>query len=123
MIDRVLLDRVLVLTVLVLTVLVLTVILVPELFKKVRETPGKKIHQGSSKSELGCPSYDRKTKKPLEIHRKSLGILGFGGPGGGFGGPGGGFFSTGSSSGLPLLLPVLKTTARTTQTTTRTTKS
>ena len=33
---------------------------------------------------------------------------GFGGPGGGFGGPGGGFFSTGSSSGLPLLLPVLK---------------
>ena len=31
-----------------------------------------------------------------------------GGPGGGFGGPGGGFFSTGSSSGLPLLLPVLK---------------
>ena len=32
----------------------------------------------------------------------------FGGPGGGFGGPGGGFFSTGSSSGLPLLLPVLK---------------
>ena len=24
------------------------------------------------------------------------------------GGPGGGFFSTGSSSGLPLLLPVLK---------------
>ena len=33
---------------------------------------------------------------------------GFGGPGGGFGGPGDGFFSTGSSSGLPLLLPVLK---------------
>ena len=33
---------------------------------------------------------------------------GFGGPGGGFGGPGGGFLSTGSSSGLPLLLPVLK---------------
>ena len=35
-------------------------------------------------------------------------MLGFGGPGGGFGGPGGVFFSTGSSSGLPLLLPVLK---------------
>ena len=33
---------------------------------------------------------------------------GFGGPGGGFGGPGGGFFSTGSSSGLPLLLLLLK---------------
>ena len=33
---------------------------------------------------------------------------GFGGPGGGFSGPGGGFFSTGRSSGLPLLLPVLK---------------
>ena len=31
-----------------------------------------------------------------------------GGPGGVFGGPGGGVFSTGSSSGLPLLLPVLK---------------
>ena len=29
-------------------------------------------------------------------------------PGSGFGGPGGVFFSTGSSSGLPLLLPVLK---------------
>ena len=35
-------------------------------------------------------------------------LLDFGGPGGGFGGPGGAFFSTGSSSGLPLLLPVLK---------------
>ena len=35
-------------------------------------------------------------------------FFGFGGPGGGFGAPGGGFFSTGSSSGLPLLLPVLK---------------
>ena len=33
---------------------------------------------------------------------------GVGGPGGGFGGPGGIFFSTGTSSGLPLLLPVLK---------------
>ena len=33
---------------------------------------------------------------------------GFGGPGGGFGGPGGVFFSTGRSSGLPLLLPMLK---------------
>ena len=33
---------------------------------------------------------------------------GSGGPEVGFGGPGGGFFSTGSSSGLPLLLPVLK---------------
>ena len=32
----------------------------------------------------------------------------FGCPGGGFGGPGGGFLSTGSSSGLPLLLPILK---------------
>ena len=35
-------------------------------------------------------------------------VVGLGGPGGVFGGPGGGFFSTGSSSGLPLLLPVLK---------------
>ena len=47
----------------------------------------------------------------------------FGGPGVGFGGPGGGFFSTGSSSGLPLLLQVLKTTARTTNTTPRTTQT
>ena len=73
---------------------VFSVILVPELFKKVRETPGKNVHQVSSKSELGCPSYDRKTKKvrkSLEIPRKSLGILGFGDPGGGLGGPGGGF--------------------------------
>ena len=35
-------------------------------------------------------------------------FVALGGPGGGLGGPGGGFFSTGSSSGLPLLLPVLK---------------
>ena len=33
---------------------------------------------------------------------------GSGGPGVGLGGPGGVFLSTGSSSGLPLLLPVLK---------------
>ena len=37
-------------------------ILVPELFRKVRETPGRNFHQVSSKSELGRPSYDRKTK-------------------------------------------------------------
>ena len=41
-----------------------------------------------------------------EISRKFPGNVR--GPGSGFGGPGGGFFSTGSSSGLPLLLPVLK---------------
>ena len=33
--------------------------MVPELFKKVRETPGKSFHQVSSKSELKCPSYDQ----------------------------------------------------------------
>ena len=38
-----------------------SVILVPELFRKVRETPGKKIHQVSSKSEVLGPSYDQKT--------------------------------------------------------------
>ena len=35
-------------------------------------------------------------------------FIGSDGPGGVFGGPGAGLFSTGSSSGLPLLLPVLK---------------
>ena len=35
-----------------------SVILVPELFRKVRETPGEKIHQVSSKSECLGPSYE-----------------------------------------------------------------
>ena len=34
----------------------LAVILVPELFKKLRETPGNNFHQVSSKSNPGCPS-------------------------------------------------------------------
>ena len=34
----------------------LAVILVPELFKKLRETPGNNFHQVSSKSDPGCPS-------------------------------------------------------------------
>ena len=34
------------------------VILVPELLKKLRETPGNNFHQVSFKSEPGCPSYD-----------------------------------------------------------------
>ena len=37
----------------------LLVILVPELFKKLRETPGNKFHQVSSKSDLGCLSKQR----------------------------------------------------------------
>ena len=37
--------------------LFLAVILVPELFKKLRETPGNNFHLVSSKSESGCPSY------------------------------------------------------------------
>ena len=41
----------------------LVVILVPELFRKLRETPGMHSHLFSSKSEPGCPSYDKKTKK------------------------------------------------------------
>ena len=40
-----------------------SVILVPELFRKLRETPGNNFHLVSSKSEPGCPSYDQKTKK------------------------------------------------------------
>ena len=40
----------------------LAVILVPELFRKLRETPGKNSHQVWSKSEIGCTSYDQKTK-------------------------------------------------------------
>ena len=39
------------------------VILVPELFRKLRETPGNNFHLVSSKSGPGCPSYDQKTKK------------------------------------------------------------
>ena len=39
------------------------VILVPELFRKLRETPGKNFHLVSSKCEPGCPSYDKKTHK------------------------------------------------------------
>ena len=38
-------------------------IMVPELFRKLRETPGNNFHLVSSKSEPGCPSYDQKTKK------------------------------------------------------------
>ena len=37
--------------------------LVPELFRKLRETPGMQSHLVSSKSEAGCPSYDQKTKQ------------------------------------------------------------
>ena len=56
--------------------------------------------------------YLKKKEGVCTVFCTSLLILsgsgGLGGPGGGFGGPGGGFFSTGSSSGLPLILPVLK---------------
>ena len=41
---------------------VFSVILVPELFRKVRETPGKKSHQVSYKSEVLGLSYDQKTE-------------------------------------------------------------
>ena len=34
----------------------------PRAVRKLRETPGKKIHQVSSKSEPGCPSYDRRNQ-------------------------------------------------------------
>ena len=48
-------------------------------------------------------------KKIIQVRMKKNYLGGgSGGPGVGFGGPGGGLFSTGSSSGLPLLLPVLK---------------
>ena len=40
--------------------LFLVVILVPELFRKLRETPGKNSHQVWSKSERSCTSYDQK---------------------------------------------------------------
>ena len=40
----------------------LAVILVPELSRKMRETPGKNSHQVWSKSEIVCTSYDQKTK-------------------------------------------------------------
>ena len=35
--------------------------MVPELFRKLRETPGNKFHLASCKSQSGCPSYDQKT--------------------------------------------------------------
>ena len=38
----------------------LVVILVPELFRKLRETPGNNLHLVSSKSKRGRPSYDKK---------------------------------------------------------------
>ena len=41
----------------------LGIILVPELFRKLRETPGMHSHLVSPKSEPGCPSYDQTTKK------------------------------------------------------------
>ena len=41
--------------------LFLAVTLVPELFKKLRETPGNNFHQVSSKSDPGCPSNPKKT--------------------------------------------------------------
>ena len=40
----------------------LAVILVPELFRKLRETPGNNFHLVSSKSKRGCSSYDQKLK-------------------------------------------------------------
>ena len=40
----------------------LAVILIPELFRKLRETPGMHSHQVWSKSEISCTSYDKKTK-------------------------------------------------------------
>ena len=39
------------------------VILVPELFRKLRETCGIHFHLVAFKSELECPSYDQKTKQ------------------------------------------------------------
>ena len=55
------------------------VILVPELFRKLRETPGMHSHQVSSKSEIGCTSYDQRRcrilRKTLENLRKTPAIL------------------------------------------------
>ena len=72
----------------------LVVILVPELFRKLWETPGKNSHQVSSKSERSCTSYDQQTKE-VELNSVFrffvLFCLVFSGPGGGLDGPGGGF--------------------------------
>ena len=43
----------------------LPVILVPELFRKLRETPGKNSHQVWSKSVRSSMSYDQKTKNKV----------------------------------------------------------
>ena len=95
-------------------VLFLAVILVPELFKKLRETPGNNFHQVSSKSDKFRPWKIRKShikyfktlnNRPWGANNESLG--GPGGPGTGFCSPGGGF-SGSRRSGKPLRLLRLK---------------
>ena len=86
----------------------MAVILVPELFRKLRETPRKQIHQVSSKFELECPSYDKKTYSKTANNRTGGANNEYrGGPGG----PGTGFCSPGGGSrrsGKPLRLLRLK---------------
>ena len=102
----------------------LAVILVPELFRKVRETHTKLSHQFRSKSDGFRTSYDQKTDLNIVFllfcFVFCFVFVGLGGPGGGFGAPGGGF-RTGRSSGKATAgTCAKKNTRRSTKTTTRT---
>ena len=97
----------------------LVVILVPELSRKLRETPGKNSHQVSSKSKRSCTSYEPKTKN-IELNNVFRFVFRFV------------LFSVVMGVVLeqveavakPLLVPVVKhTNTRTTQTTPRTTEN
>jgi len=48
------------------------VILVPELFRKMRETCAHHFHLVALKSELECPSYDQKTELCSKTMQKQL---------------------------------------------------
>ena len=90
----------------------LAVILVPELFGKLRETPGKNSHHVWSKSERIGTSSDQKNKSYCvkgicDKTQNLFKINVWGGPGG-FGGPGGGFSGSRSSGKLLLLLRLKK---------------
>ena len=89
----------------------LAVMLVPELFKKLRETSGNNFHKVSSKSDPGCPSYLMLSHVNMGTLRRLIIVGGlitsrgvvlvvlvvvFAGPEGGF--------NASRSSGKPLLL-------------------
>ena len=50
-------------------------ILVPELFRKLRETPGNNFHLVSSKSKRGCPSYDQKMTYSKALNNRTWALI------------------------------------------------